>query len=97
MKQKDDDLLHNTVVAAALAVLGVVLWVGGSRLYRRWQAGRPTVSAPAQPPPAADDGIDRPPSGIPPLSLVGLHPRTPNKPKPQPAAVPKPPITPDRE
>ena len=97
MKQRDDDLLHNAVVAAALAVLAIVVWVGGGRLYRRWQAGRSASAVPAAPVPEQEAGVDRPPSAIPPLSLVGIQSGAASKPKSQPAAVPKPPITPDRE
>lgn len=97
MKRRDDDLLHNAVVAAALAVLAVVAWAGGSRLYRRWQAGRPSAAGPVKPEAPAEVGVDRPPAVIPPLALVGMQPGAPSKPRSQPAAVPKPPITPDRE
>jgi hypothetical protein len=96
--RKGEDLLVNAVVVSALAVLAVVLWVGGRRLYARWQTGRPAAPV-VQGGEPEDDGMDRPPTSIPPLSLVGLAPSSATaRPRPRPpAARPMPPITPDRE
>lgn len=95
--RKGEDLLVTAVVVSALAVLAVVFWVGGRRLYARWQTGRPAVPVVPREP-AQDDGVDRPPSQIPPLAMVGIAPAKPARPRaPQPAALPMPPITPDRE
>ena len=95
VKRRDDDTLHAVVVIAALAVLAIVAWVGGRRLYGRWNAGRPEAS-PSAPKPVQDDGVDRPPASIPPLALVGISPPV-SRAKNRPAARPMPAITPDRE
>lgn len=97
MKKKDEDLLHLAVVASAVLVLALVAWAGGRRLLARWGSG-PEPVAPAAPPRPAADGVDRPPTVIPPLALVGVKPETPSsRPRTQPAARPMPPVTPDRE
>lgn len=97
MKRKGEDLLVTAVVVSALAVLAVVFWAGGRRLYARWQSGRP-AAPPVEGGAAQDDGVDRPPSQIPPLAMVGIAPAKPARPRQQPpAALPMPPITPDRE
>lgn len=101
MRQKRgaEDTLVTVVVISALVVLGLVFWAGGRRLYSRWQVGRGTGPGPAQTRPRVDDGVDRPPTMIPPLAMVGIAPSTSpprNRPK-TPAALPMPPITPDRE
>ena len=100
MRPQEDDRLHALVVLSALVVLAIVVWAGGRRLYGRWAAGRGAVPSAAVSGPRRDDGVDRPPSFIPPLALVGVKPnaRPPKSPKPKPpAAVPMPPITPDKE
>ncbi|TBR20094.1 hypothetical protein EPO15_13620 [bacterium] len=97
-KNKGEDALVWAAVAAALAVLAVTGWVGGRRLYARWQSGRPAPTAPVERPSVPEDGVDRPPTVIPPLAMVGIAPAAKpprNRPKP-PAALPMPPITPDR-
>lgn len=96
--RKGEDALVTAVVVSAALVLAVVLWFGGRRLYARWQTGRPAepvVIGEEEP----DDGMDRPPTSIPPLALVGLAPSSATaRPRPRPpAARPMPPITPDRE
>lgn len=100
MRKPGDDPLHALVVWSALAVLAVVLGLGGRRLYRRWAAGRPVPPAGGSAAPRKDDGIDRPPSLIPPLALSGARPSGrpgKNLKRKQPAAVPMPPIRPDKE
>ena len=99
MKRKNDDALVTLVVASAAVVLGLVLWAGGKRLYARWQVSRAPapVTAPVSQP--SGDAYDRPPAGLPPLAMVGIAPTSkPIKPRDNaPAALPMPPITPDRE
>ncbi|MBI3299316.1 MAG: hypothetical protein HYZ75_14205 [Elusimicrobia bacterium] len=95
--RREDDVLHKLVVLSALAVLAIVLVVGGGRAYRRW-VRRPAPLPVQRPPVAPDDGVDRPPSVIPPLALSGAQPAASPRPRDfSPAARPKPPITPDRE
>ncbi|MDE2292633.1 MAG: hypothetical protein KGL53_11175 [Elusimicrobia bacterium] len=99
MRRKDEDTLMWAVVATAVGLLLLVLWLGGERLWDRLQSGpRPPSAARPSPAGASGEAVDHAPSSIPPLELAGVKAKPLVPPPPdQPASRPLPQLKPDRK
>jgi len=96
MRRKSEHGLYAVVFAAAILLAVLLAYQGFKRMGRDPLSWRPSGSGPRRA--GKWDGVDRSPSQLPPLSLVGSRQGGAAPPKKAPPpAIPMPPITPDIE